>query len=139
LLALACACASPARSAAPGASPSASAAAPPWLECTYSASNETHTARVEPTQDPYSVKELDVAGRFALKLVYVSSPEDVAAFRVYVYEIEDEGPVLLQEAKYRPPFAKGTARGRSEFTGRQQIYAHQLGRELAYACAWVTP
>lgn len=119
--------------------PSPSPATPPWLECTYSASNQTHTVRVEPTRDPYSVKELDVAGRFALKLVYVASPADVASFRVYAYELAEEGPVLLQEVKYRPPFASGATPGRSEFTGRQQVYAHQLGRELAYACAWVTP
>lgn len=95
--------------------------------------------RVEPTHDPYGVKELDVAGRFALKLVYVASPEDVASFRAYAYEITDDGPVLLQEAKYHPPFVAGGAHGRTEFTGSQHIYAHQLSRELAYACAWVTP
>jgi len=119
--------------------PTVSSPAPPGLECTYSASNETHTVRVEPTQDPYGVKELDVAGRFALKLVYVTHPADVASFRIYAYALTDEGPVLLQEAKYLPPFAAPASHGRAEFTGRQAVYAHQLSRELAYACAWVTP
>jgi hypothetical protein len=132
---LAWACASTAKPAAPPPSPPA----PSELECTYSASNVTRTVRVEPTQDPYAGKELDVAGRFALKFVYVASPEDVASFRVYAYELGDAGPLLLQEGKYLPPFATGASTARRELTGRQLVYGHELGRELAYSCAWVRP
>jgi hypothetical protein len=89
--------------------------------------------------DPYGVKELDVAGRFAIRFVYVTSPPDVASFRVYAYELGDDGPVLLQEGKYLPPFDTGTSPARRELTGRQLVYGRHLGRELAYSCAWVTP
>lgn len=136
--ALACACASTSKAPSPPPAP-AGPQAPAWLECTYSASNETHTVRVEPTRDPYGVKELDVAGRFAVKFVYVTSPDDQAGLRIYAYGLGEGGPVLLHEGIYRPPFAAGPPRGRSEITGRQLVYDHPLGRELAYACAWLRP
>lgn len=129
-------CAACPRSAAQSATPTAA----PWIECTYSASNQTRTVRVVPTNDPYGVRPLDVAERFLLKLVYVESPVDVAGLRIYAYEIVDEAPpVLLHEAKY--PALSGTAapRGRSELTGEQRIYAHALSRELTYSCSWVRP
>lgn len=131
---LTCACASSPKSVAAPPPPS-----PPRLECTFSASNQTKTVQIEPTQDPYGVKEIDVAERFSLRVVYVASPEDVASVRVYAYELGDDGPVLLQEGKYLPPFATGAAPGRSELTGRQLVYGHHLGRELVYSCAWVRP
>jgi hypothetical protein len=133
--ALTLACAS--TSKAPASPPAPEA--PSWLECTYSASNETHSVRVEPTSDPYGVKELDVGGRFAVKFVYVTSPADTAGLRIYAYELGDGGPVLLHEAKYRAPFAPGPPHGRNELTGRQLVYDRPLGRELAYSCARVRP
>ena len=86
------------------------------------------------------MEPFDVAERFLLKFVYVTSPEDVAGLRVYAYEIADESPpILLQEAKYRAPFVSRGSQGRSELTGEQLVYAHSLGRELLYSCVWVEP
>jgi hypothetical protein len=136
--AFALACAGTSKAPAPPAASPASQA-PSWLECTYSASNETHTVRVEPTRDPYGVKELDVGGRFAVKFVYVTSPEDTAGLRIYAYELAESGPVLLHEGKYRLPFAGAPAHGRTELTGTELVYDRPLGRELAYSCAWVRP
>jgi hypothetical protein len=137
VVALACASTGKAPASPPA---SAAAQAPASLECTYSASNETRTVRVEPTRDPYGVKELDIGGRFAVKFVYVTSPEDAAGLRVYAYELGDGSPVLLHEGKYRvPPSAGLPLLGRSELTGRELVYDHPLGRELAYSCAWIKP
>jgi len=84
------------------------------------------------------VQPLDLAERFLVKFVYVATPPDVAALRVYAYEVADEGPpILLQEAKYRAPFVTGASAGRTDVTGQQLLYARSLGRELAYSCAWV--
>ena len=134
VFALACASTSKAPSPAPPAPE-----VPSWLECTYSASNETHTVRVEPTPDPYGVKELEVAGRFAVKFVYAKSIEDTAGLRIYAYELGDAGPVLLHEGKYRLPAVAGPSHGRGDVTGRQLVYDRPLGRELAYSCGWVRP
>lgn len=132
------ACASTAKGPAPPPAPSP-AQAPGWLECTYSASNETHTVRVEPTRDPYGVKELDVAGRFAVKFVYMTSPADTAGLRIYAYQLGDERPVPLHEGKYRIPPVAELPRGRSDLTAEELVYDHPLGRQLAYSCAWVRP
>jgi len=131
--ALACASTSQAPSAPPAPR------APAWLECTCSASNETRSVRIEPTRDPYGVKELEIGGRFAVKFVYVTSPEDAAGLRIYAYELGESGPVLLHEGKYRLPFVAAPSHGRGEVTGRQLVYDHPLGRELAYSCAAVRP
>ena len=132
------ACASAAKAPAPTPAPPATQA-PAWLECTYSASNETHTVRVEPTQDPYGVKELDLAGRFAVKFVYVTSPADTASLRIYAYSVGDADPVLLHEGKYQLPLSAGPAHGRSDVTGRQLVYDRPLFRELSYSCVGVRP
>lgn len=136
--AFALACASTSKAPSPPPAPPAPRA-PSWLECTCSASNETHTVRVEPTRDPYGVKELDIGGRFLVKFVYVTSPEDTAGLRIYAYGLGESGPVLLHEGKYGLPFALAPAHGRGDATGRQLVYDHPLGRELAYSCAWVRP
>jgi hypothetical protein len=111
----------------------------PHLECTYSASGDTRTIVVTPTSDPYGVAPVEAGERFALKVVYVTEPADVAGVRIYAYEVEAGGPVLLHEGKYPLPVAGGSAPGRVEFTGREFVYEHELGRELAYSCAWITP
>lgn len=124
---------------APHAAPSAPARTPPTLECTYSTNGDTRTFVVRPTLDPYGVAPAGAGERFALKVVYVTEPADVAGVRIYAYELEAGGPVLLHEGKYPLPLAGAAARGRVEFTGHEFVYEHELGRELAYACAWITP
>ena len=41
-------------------------------------------------------------------------------------------PILIQEAKYLPPFNYSDAP--DSLTGRQYLYAPPLGRELQYGC-----
>jgi hypothetical protein len=84
------------------------------------------------TISPYTVKPVDVAGRFAFKVLYVREPWQAASLNVYAYQRTSEGDRLLQEGKYLPPFsrAEGTRYG---FTGRQLVYSLDQ-RELEYWC-----
>jgi len=125
--------------AAPRQPASTPAPAQTHLECTYSTNGDTRTFVVEPTRDPYRVAPVGAGERFALKVVYVTEPADVAGVRIYAYEVDAGGPVLLHEGKYPLPLAGGAARGRFEFTGREFVYERELGRELAYACSWIKP
>jgi len=104
----------------------------PRVECTYSADGASSTVRVDPAPDPYRVPELPAGDRFAIKFVYVTAPPDLASLRVYTFQVTDGTPVIVNEAKYLPPFATGSA----GFTGHQRVYDDD-GGELAYACAWV--
>ena len=85
------------------------------------------------TRDPYRVKAVDIAGRFRFKVVYVREPWRAATVNVYAYHQADDRDVLLQEAKYSPPFAAAAGDGRYGFTGRQLVYS-PTERELAYWC-----
>jgi hypothetical protein len=84
------------------------------------------------TDNPYAVKAVGVANRFAFKAVYVREPRRAASINTYAYQLTDSGNLLLQEAKYAPPFANATAT-RHGFTGRQLVYSAEQ-RELEYWC-----
>jgi hypothetical protein len=85
------------------------------------------------TRDPYSVKGVDVSGRFRFKAIYLRGPEHQASVNVYAYHQAENRDVLLQEGKYGPPFASRTSNGRYGFTGRQLVYS-PTERELEYWC-----
>jgi hypothetical protein len=84
------------------------------------------------TDDPYAVKAIDVAGRFAFKAIYIREPWRAASINVYVYQRASSGDRLLQEGKYAPPFSSTTA-ARYGFTGRQLVYSAEQ-REFEYWC-----
>jgi hypothetical protein len=84
------------------------------------------------THSPYTVKAVDVAGRFAFKVIYLREPSQVPSINVYAYQRTDAEDRLLQEGKYRPPFTTG-ADARYGFTGRQLVYSPEH-RELSYWC-----
>jgi len=81
---------------------------------------------------PYTVKAIDVAGRFAFKAIYVREPWRAASINVYAYQRASNGDRLLQEGKYVPPFSSANA-ARYGFTGRQLLYSPEQ-RELEYWC-----
>jgi hypothetical protein len=90
---------------------------------------------IEPTDDPYQVKPVEVGSRMAWKVIYVTQPKEESALSIYVYLLADEGPKLIQQAKYKPPFPIANPAG--EFTGMQTIYEPLIGSDLQYMCGWV--
>ena len=102
------------------------------VACAVSYGGETKLLEFAPTQNPYAVKAIDIAGRFAFKAVYVRKPWLAASIHVYAYRATSSGPRLLQEGKYAPPFAT-TGDPRYGFTGRQLVYSNDQ-RELEYWC-----
>jgi len=106
--------------------------ATPLLRCevTYAGSTQVVEARV--VDDPYPVPSVDVSGRFRFKAVMVGQGERVDHIALYAYLDTHRQPILVQEAKYLPPFRTGAAP--YPLTGEQHLYAGPVERELLYQC-----
>src|SRR6187431_427354 len=102
------------------------------VACMVTYGGESRRLEFPATTDPYSVKALDIAGRFRFKAIYLREPRSAASINVYAYQQVDGESVLLQEGKYAPPFSLGE-RARYGFTGRQLVYS-ATERELEYWC-----
>lgn len=100
--------------------------------CHVTYGGEAHRLEFPATQSPYTVKPVDVAGRFAFKAIYLREPARARAISLYAYERTDTGDRLIQEGKYAPPFAL-RADENNGFTGRQLVYSRDQ-RELEYWC-----
>lgn len=114
--------------------------AAPSLVCEVGYGGDTQQVVAHPVTDPYPVPSVDIAGRFRFKPVLVVSEGDgvrhgVRRVLVYVYRQAGEQAVLIQQAKYLPPFASPDASGVRLLTGRQYLYAGELERELFYQCS----
>ncbi len=103
------------------------------LQCTYVYGGEEKVVRIPPTTDPYSVPLVELGDRLAWKAVYVAAPEELAVVSLYTYFLSEQGPVLIHQVKYRPPFPKTGSKG---FTGVQAIYEPRNSSELQYWCGW---
>lgn len=104
------------------------------LHCNLSYAGATQTVQAWPVPDPYTVPSVDVRGRFRFKPVVVGSPGQIERVNLYVYLQTPAQPVLVQQAKYLPPF-DGPPDGRPlRLTGEQRVYAGSLERELIYNC-----
>jgi len=110
------------------------AQAAPQLSCQVTYAGETVTVRAQPVDDPYPVPAVDIRGRFRFKPVVVGTPERVDRVLIYVYAESRPHPVLVQQARYLPPFA--TREPHRPLTGLQRVYAGPLERELMYSCDW---
>lgn len=106
---------------------------PSAVVCTCSYGGVEQHNRFTATREPYGVRPIDIGGRFRFKAVYVREPWAAASVNVYAYHQTDGADVLLQEAKYLPPFTAVAAGGRYGFTGRQLVYS-PTQRELEYWC-----
>ncbi|MDR3479094.1 MAG: hypothetical protein P4L91_00105 [Burkholderiaceae bacterium] len=109
----------------------ASAAALLRCEATYAGS--THTLETLPGNDPYTTESVDINGRFRFKAVVLGTAQKIEVVKLYVYYETRRQPVLLEEAKYLPPFAGGDSP--YALTGLHSVYSPPLGRELQYGCA----
>lgn len=104
----------------------------PAVDCRVTYGGETRRLEFPPTQSPYSVRAVDVAGRFAFKAIYLREPWQAASINVYAYQRTGTEDRLLQESKYAPPFSLGSG-ARYGFTGLQLVYSTEQ-RELDYWC-----
>ena len=103
------------------------------LQCTYVYGGEEKVVRIPPTADPYGVPLVKLGNRLAWKAVYVAAPDELAVVSVYTYSLSEQGPVLIHQAKYRPPFPQAGGKG---FTGVHAIYEPRNSSELQYWCGW---
>ena len=105
----------------------------PLLTCKVSYAGTTHTVLARPVIDPYPVPSADIGGRFLFKPVMVGTDKRIEYIKLYTYLDAGRQPVLVQLAKYLPPFARTGAP--PSLTGDQTVYAGPVERELHYRCA----
>ena len=105
------------------------------LRCDVSYAGTTHHITARPVADPYVVESVDIGGRFFFKPVVVGRGNRVDYVLLYAYLDQDPRPVMVQEAKYLPPFPSG--KKPYLLTGEQHLYAGPVERELIYRC-WLS-
>lgn len=108
------------------------AMAAPLLRCQVDYASGVHTIEAHPVADPYPVPSIDIDGRFRFKAVMVGSDAKVERILLYVYRDTKRQPILLQEAKYLPPYPASASP--TPLTGEQHLYAGVAERELMYRC-----
>lgn len=112
----------------------AMAVLPAWaqavLHCEVTYAGAAYKVLATPVQDPYGVNATDMGGRFRFKAVVVGQGAQVERIGLYVYQNTAQHPVLVQHAKYLPPFAQAPV----SLTGEQRLYAGHMERELIYRC-----
>lgn len=111
---------------------STTAEAAPLLRCQVAYAGTTHTIEASPVADPYPVPSVDIGGRFRFKAVMVGTNARVDRILLYAYLDAKRQPILVQEAKYLPPYTVSEAPYR--LTGEQHLYAGVVERELIYSC-----
>jgi hypothetical protein len=103
------------------------------LACTYVYGGEEKTLEVPPTAEPYRAPLIDLGDRLGWKVVYVAAPQELAVVSIYTYSLSDQGPQLIHQVKYRPPFPAAGSKG---FTGVHSVYEPRNSSELQYWCGW---
>ena len=106
--------------------------AAPLLRCHVAYAGTTQVIEAAPVADPYPVPSVDIGGRFRFKAVMVGSTVHVDRILLYAYLEAGRQPILIQEAKYLPPF-KASAMP-YPLTGEQHLYGGPVERELIYSC-----
>lgn len=109
--------------------------AAPYLECQITYAGTTETVVATPTENPYTAAVVDIAGRFRFKPVLVGQGAQLQYLSIYVYLQTERQPVLIQQAKYLPPYLLPEPDGRIALTGEQRLYAGPMERELIYQCS----
>ena len=124
VLALVCLCV--------GLPSNANASAAPLLRCEVSYAGVVYPAVARPVSDPYPVESVPIGERFAFKAVMVGTDAKLERIVLYVYAGAPSRLVMIQEAKYLPPY-RSTPQPYS-LTGEQRLYAGPMERELIYQC-----
>lgn len=110
----------------------ATAVAAPLLSCQVTYAGTTQTIEARPVADPYPLASVDIGGRFRFKAVMVGSDAKVERILLYAYLDAKRQPILVQEAKYLPPYTVSATP--YPLTGEQHLYAGVVERELIYRC-----
>lgn len=87
-----------------------------------------------PTAEPYAVAPVAIDRDFLFRVALREWPADEAGVTVAVYFPGADGPVMIQQAHYPWPPARG---GRHGFTGLQQVFEPTTDGELSYWCETV--
>jgi len=111
---------------------SANTVAAPLLRCQVTYAGTTHTIEARAVADPYPVPSVDIGGRFRFKAVMVGSDARVDRILLYAYLDTQRQPILVQQAKYLPPYIMSQTP--YQLTGEQHLYAGVVERELIYSC-----
>jgi hypothetical protein len=112
--------------------------ASPLLRCQIDQGGSTQVLEFAPVSDPYSVKAIDINGRFRFKAVVIGDERHIEYIKLYTYSQTRRQPVLLHVAKYLAPVALPVALpspAPAALTGLNYVYSPQLERELQYGCA----
>lgn len=104
----------------------------PLLRCQVAYAGSTHVIEATPVADPYPVPSVDIGGRFRFKAVMVGNAAQVERIVLYAYLDTRSQPILVQQAKYLPPFQASATP--LLLTGEQHLYAGPVERELIYSC-----
>ena len=112
------------------------ASASPRLRCQLNQGDTAQVLDFAPVLDPYSVKAVDLNGRFRFKAVVVGDEHKIDYIKLYTYYQSQRQAVLLHEAKYLTPVPEPGA-GSAALTGTNTLYSPNLGREFQYACALI--
>jgi hypothetical protein len=102
------------------------------VDCHVLYGGEEWTIDASPSANAYHVPEHTIGRYFAFKATYVAEPGRAAAINLYTYSIVSGTPVLIHQAKHRPPFIQGGSR--YGFTGLNIVYEPSKGSELKYWC-----
>ncbi len=119
-----------------GALISTIASASPRLRCQLSQGDTAQVLDFAPVLNPYSVKAVDLNGRFRFKAVVIGDERRIDYIKLYTYYQSKRQAVLLHEAKYLAPVVD-TGAGSATLTGTNILYSPSLGREFQYACALI--
>jgi hypothetical protein len=110
-------------------------AAPPCfadtVQCHIVYGGENFDVSATPTSEPYRVETRKIGRYFEFKLVYVTTPAERAAIRVYVYGVSQGESVLIHEVLFPASVANQPLHG---FTGFQSIYEPTRSSEFQYWC-----
>jgi len=108
------------------------------VDCHIDYGGEHRVLTARPTATPYAGESVPIGSYFLLRLVVEDPAAAQAAFKMYVYAVPDEGPVLLHQAVHPLPLAGG-ASARYGFTGLNFVYEPLRDGELQYWCALASP
>ena len=111
-------------------------AAPPCgastVHCHIVYGGENFEVSAAPTTEPYRVAARKIGRYFEFKVVYVTTPAERAAIRVYVYGVSEGEPALIHEVRF--PASVANQPGSYGFTGFQSVYEPSRSSDFQYWC-----
>ena len=113
---------------------STTATASPLLRCQIKQGGQTSNLEATPTNDPYTVKAIEINGRFRFKAVVIGTTQQVDYIKLYSYYTPSRQPVLIHQATYLSPIPPSGSNP-VLLTGINTVYSPSLEREMQYQCS----